>query len=508
MPAAAPASSPAGRGGLDPMVWRVAIVVIIGAVMSILDTTIVNVALDTLQHDLHAPLSTIQWVSTGYLLALATVIPLTGWAATRYGARRVWMLAVGAFTVTSGLAGLAWSADSLIAVRVLQGLAGGMIMPVGMMTLAQTAGPKHMGKVMSVVGVPMLLAPVFGPVIGGLILTNFSWRWIFWVNLPVGAIGLVLASRLLPRHVRGEASERLDVPGFLLVSPGVALVVFGLSEISTHGGASPVALGTFIGGIVLVAAFVRRGLRHESPLVDLRLFAQRGFAAAAATVFLVGGALFGTLLLLPLYYQVARGLSPLDAGLLIAPQGLGAALGMSVGGRATDRVGGGKVVLAGLGLLILGTFAFTQVGPHTSYWILASALVVRGLGLGGTMMPAMAAAYATLERDEVARATPMLNTLQRVGGSLGTAILAVVLQHQIRAELGSRAGGGSPGQTLPPGVRERVQTPLAHAFAASYWWALGVTALALIPAGVLAVVEARQGRAAAAEARVPHPAAV
>jgi EmrB/QacA subfamily drug resistance transporter len=492
---------------MDRKVWSVAIVVILGAVMSILDTTIVNVALETLQRDLHAPLSTIQWVSTGYLLALATVIPLTGWAATRFGARRVWMVAVAGFTVASGLAGLAWSAESLIAIRVLQGLAGGMIMPVGMMTLAQTAGPKHMGRVMSVVGVPMLLAPVLGPVLGGLILTSVSWRWIFWVNLPVGAIGLVLAHRLLPVHVRGQDSRPLDVPGFLLVSPGVALVVFGLSEIAAHGGTSPLAVGSLVGGLVLMAAFVRRGLRHDSPLVDLRLFAKRGFAAAAGTVFLVGGALFGTLLLLPLYYQVARGLSPLDAGLLIAPQGVGAAAGMSIGGRMTDRVGGGKVVLVGLCLLIAGTFAFTQVGARTPYWILAAALVVRGFGLGGTMMPAMAAAYATLEREEVPRATPMLNTLQRVGGSLGTAILAVVLQHNITAELGSNVGRGGAGRTLPANVRERVATPLAHAFASSYWWALGVTALALVPAGFLAVVESREGRAdKALRETAPHPA--
>src|SRR3954468_7506348 len=179
-------------------VRRIAVVVIIGAVMSILDTTIVNVALETLRIDLGAPLSTIQWVSTGYLLALATAIPLTGWAAERFGPRQVWMTAVAAFVVTSGLCGLAWSAESLIGFRVLQGFAGGMIMPFGMITLAQTAGPERVGRVMSVVGVPMLLAPVLGPVLGGLIVTHLSWRWIFFVNLPIGVVGLVLAARLMP----------------------------------------------------------------------------------------------------------------------------------------------------------------------------------------------------------------------------------------------------------------------------------------------------------------------
>src|SRR6476469_4594747 len=223
---------------LPDEVKPIAIVVIVGAIMSILDTTIVNVALQTLREDLGASLATIQWVSTGYLLALATVIPLTGWAAERFGPRRVWMTVVAAFVATSALCGVAWSAESLIAFRVLQGLAGGMIMPIGMITLAQEAGPQRIGRVMSVVGVPMLLGPVLGPVIGGLIVTNASWRWIFLVNLPIGIVGLVLAHRLLPperAQGRFEGPGRLDWRGLLMLSPGLGLLVFGLSEVAAHG---------------------------------------------------------------------------------------------------------------------------------------------------------------------------------------------------------------------------------------------------------------------------------
>ncbi|MCW2959189.1 MAG: transporter, partial [Solirubrobacterales bacterium] len=247
-------------------VRAIALVVIVGAVMSILDTTIVNVALETLRVDLDAPLSTIQWVSTGYLLALATVIPLTGWAAERFGPRRVWMTVVAAFVVTSGLCGLAWNAESLIGFRVLQGAAGGMIMPVGMITLAQAAGPKRMGRVMSVVGVPMLLAPVVGPVLGGLIVEHLSWRWIFFVNLPVGAGGLLMAYRLLPREratgTQGlEAGERptLDLRGLAMLSPGVALLVFGLSEFGTQRtfAGSPSVWLPIVLSVVLLVAFVR-----------------------------------------------------------------------------------------------------------------------------------------------------------------------------------------------------------------------------------------------------------
>jgi EmrB/QacA subfamily drug resistance transporter len=496
------------RGGLSPEVRNVAIVVIVGAIMSILDTTIVNVALESLSRDLSAPLSTIQWVATGYLLSLATVIPLTGWAAERFGPRRVWMTVVGAFVATSALCGLAWSAESLIAFRVLQGLAGGMIMPIGMITLAQTAGPERVGRVMSVIGVPMLLAPVLGPVLGGLIVTHLSWRWIFFVNLPIGLVGLALAARLMPaeRSVgRGgvDGPSQLDWRGLLLLSPGLGLVVFGLSEISTHGGVTLGRALPALAGAALVAAFLGHAWRCEAPLVDVQLFRQRGFSAAGATVFLVGGALFGSLLLLPLYYQVARGESPLAAGLLMAPQGLGAALGMNRAGKLVDRIGGGRVVIPGLLMLMAGTVAFTQVGPDTSFWLLGGSLVLRGVGLGFTMMPAMAAAYATIERRQVPRATPMLNVLQRVGGSLGTAVLAVVLQRQITSELGGVAGGAAAGGAgaVPDAVRTRVAGPLATAFAHTYWWALAVTAIAVVPAAVLAVTERQAKRERTARER-------
>ncbi len=485
-------------GRLTPEVRAIAIVVITGAMMSILDTTIVNVALESLARDLHAPLSTIQWVSTGYLLALATVIPLTGWAAERFGSKRVWMTVVAGFVATSALCGLAWSAESLIAFRVLQGLAGGMIMPIGMITLAQAAGPGRMGHVMSIVGVPMLLAPVLGPVIGGLLVSHASWRWIFFVNLPVGVLGLVLASRLLPGGRApgrsGEGPVRLDVRGLLMLSPGIALIVYGLSEIASKGGVgAPQALVPLVAGLLLVVAFTRRAWTHDFPLVDVRLMRTGGFAAAAATVLLVGAAFFGGMLLLPLYYQIDRGLSALQAGLLLAPQGLGAAIAMRYSGRATDRIGGGWVVVTGLLILAVGTLPFTQVDASTSYWVLGAALFVRGLGLGATMMPAMASAYALLDRHEVPRATPMLNVLQRVGGAIGTAILAVVLNNQIASSVGAGTSGGDTSiSSLPPAARERFAPDVAAAFAHTYWYALALGLVALAPALVMARLQRRR----------------
>jgi EmrB/QacA subfamily drug resistance transporter len=486
------ADEPLGRE-----VWIVASVVTVGTIMSILDTTIVNVALDTLSRELHATLNTIQWVSTGYMLALAVVIPLTGWTSERFGAKTVWMTSVALFGLGSALCGLAWSSESLIVFRILQGFGGGMIMPVGMSLLTQTAGPSRVGRVMSVIGVPTLLGPILGPVIGGLIVDSVSWRWIFYVNIPIAVVALLLAARLLHAdHGRADAG-RLDWLGLLLLSPGLAGIVFGLSETETHGGlGAAMAWGPIVAGIVLVALFVVHSARAPRPLIDVRLFRVTGFSAAVATTFLLGGALFGAMIVLPLYYQVARGESALGAGLLMAPQGLGAAMAMPLAGRLTDRVGGGRVAAVGLVIMTLGTIPFAFLGASTSYVLLALLLVVRGIGMGGTMMPAMAAAFATLERSQVPRATSALNAIQRVGGSIGTALLAVVLQHQIATRLGAGGGGQATLGGITAAARARFARPLAAAFAHTFWWAVGMGVLAMIPTAILAVSQRRARRAA------------
>jgi EmrB/QacA subfamily drug resistance transporter len=478
--------------GLDRDTLTVAGVVILGVIMSILDTTIVNVALDALSRDLNAPLATIQWVATGYLLALAMVIPVAGWMSERFGAKRVWMVSVALFGLGSALCGVASSAEMLICFRVLQGLGGGMIMPVAMSVLAQTAGPQRIGRIMSVLGVPMLLGPILGPVIGGLIVDSVSWRWIFYVNVPIAVVSLFLAARVL-RDDQGRADAgRLDWTGVALLSPGLAGLVLGLSETQSHNGVgAPIAFGPILAGAVLVALFVRHALRARRPLIDVRLFRSRAFRAAAATTFLLGTALFGAMLVIPLYYQVARGQSALDAGLLMAPQGIGAALAMPFTGRLTDRIGGGHVAVAGTVVMALATLPLAAVGSATPDALLAGVLVVRGIGLGGAMMPAMAAAFATLTSAEVPRATSALNALQRVGGSIGTALLAVVLGHQVNAAL----GGGSGGQLeqLAPGARAHFAAPLADAFAHTFVWAFVISLAAVVPALALARAERRDG---------------
>jgi MFS family permease len=294
----------------------------------------------------------------------------------------------------------------------------------------------------------------------------------------------------------------------------VAALVFGFTEVGTHGTiAATTAWLPIVVGVLALTAFVVRARRSSHPLVDVSLFGGRGFSAAAATTFLVGAALIGSMILLPLYYQVARGESPLRAGLLMVPQGLGAAVGMNVGGRLTDRVGAGRVVVVGLLLLALGTIPYAFIDGETSYWLLAAGLVLRGVGFGATMMPAMAAAYATLETSQVPRATPMLNVLQRVGGSLGVAVLTVVLQNKITSNLAGAAGAGGSGAggageggiaVLPEAVRQRIADPLGQAFGTAYLWSLIGVLAALVPALLLMREERRARLAAAAAGQVPE----
>jgi EmrB/QacA subfamily drug resistance transporter len=422
-------------------ILTLAAVVVLGASMTVLDATIVNVALPTLGREFGTSIATIQWVTTGYLLAFASVIPLTGWASQRLGTKELWLISLALFTGGSLLAGLSWSIGALIAFRVVQGLGGGMIMPLGQTILAQAAGPKRMGRVMSIVGVPLLLAPIIGPVIGGALVGAVSWRWIFFVNLPVAALAFLLAIRLLPRAPhRGQ--QGLDLLGVILLPSGIALFLWGLAEVGQQATLTAVApLTALLVGLALVAGFVVHALRTSNPLLEVRLFARRGFASAAATNLTLGVALFEVALLLPLYFQIIRGRSPLETGLLLIPQGLGAAIAISIAGALTDKLGARRVVPVGILLALAGAFAYTQIGVDSSYEYLAGALFVIGAGLGATITPSMAAAFHDLEHAEIPGATSAINVVQRVAASLGTALLAVVLQRTIAANVSGFHGG-------------------------------------------------------------------
>jgi len=460
---------------IDAYVWRISAVVILGSIMSILDTTIVNVALATLSRDLHCTISQVQWVVTGYMLSLAAVIPVSGWASRRFGAKSVWLVSLVLFVAGSALCGFATSIDELIVFRVLQGLGGGMILPIGQLMMAEAAGPSRMGRVMSIVAVPAMLAPVLGPTLGGVIIENLSWHWIFFVNVPIGFAAVIASVRILPRP-KPAAAGNLDALGLALMATGLVLLTYGLAEIGSTGSFTSVkVLVPCIVGLSLVGTFVRHALRVPRPLLDLRLYRRTTFASASFAMFCLGAALFGGLILLPLYWQDIRHESVILTGVLTAPQGLGMALVMPLAGKLSDRHGGGPLALFGVIMTTVTTVPFAFVGVHTSIAFLSVAMLLRGAGIGFAFMPAMAAAFASLERHELSDATPQLNVLQRVGGSIGTALLAVVLQ---RALVGA----------ITPAAQ-------ASAYGTAFLWSAGITALAIAPCIILMRAE-RAARAA------------
>ncbi len=463
---------------IEAHVWRISLVVVIGAIMSILDTTIVNVALATLGRDLHSSIAQIQWVVTGYMLALAAVIPVSGWAAERFGPKRVYLVSVVLFTAGSMLCGIATDINQLVIFRVIQGVGGGMILPVGQMIMAAAAGPKRMGRVMSIVAVPAMLAPVLGPTIGGLILQTASWRWIFFVNVPIGVIAVISALRTLPA-AETVARRALDYRGLALMVTGLPLLTYGLAEIGSTGSFTSLkVILPSVFGLALIALFALHALHVRNPLLNLRLYRRPTFSSASIAMFLLGAALFGGMILVPLYWQDIRHESVIDTGLLVGPQGLGAALVMPLAGKMTDRMGGGPLALFGVLLTTVATVPFGLIAAHTSITWLSIAMFVRGMGIGFAFMPAMTAAFAALDRSELADATPQLNVLQRVGGSLGTAVLAVVLQRAL--------------------VGAHTVTAAASAYGTAFWAATALTAIAVVPCIVLMRAE-RAARATQTE---------
>jgi EmrB/QacA subfamily drug resistance transporter len=486
--AAEPARRSDAPEGLDRGLLLIASCVVLGAIMSILDVTVVNVAINTLARDFDTSLSTIQWVATGYTLALATVIPLTGWGADRFGTKRLYITSIVLFVAGSVLSGLAWSAESLIVFRILQGFGGGMIMPAGMTILTRAAGPQRIGRVMSVIGVPMLLGPIFGPILGGWLVDSYSWRWIFFINIPIGIAALVMSYRILPTDVP-QPGHRLDWLGLALLSPSLALIIYGLAESSSKGGfGHAIVLVPIAVGAVLLLAWFRHTVRTEDALIDLKLFRNRTFSASVATMALMIISVFGGMLLLPLYLQAVRGESALTTGLLLAPQGFGAMIAMPLAGLLTDRTGVGRIVPAGLIGVGVSFLGLTQVSATTSYTWLGVLLFVMGAGMGFTMMPIMSGAMQTLKRASIARASTTLNIVQQVGASIGTAVLVVILTAAISARIpgaGGGIGGAAPPADTPPAVLAALNEKLAAAFGETFWWALALVAIAFVVALVL-----------------------
>jgi EmrB/QacA subfamily drug resistance transporter len=459
--AATAARPPADK--LDPKVIKTSLILIIGAMAVIFDTTIVSVALHTLAGAMGTTVATIQWVTTGYLLAIGIAVPLSTWGLQRFGGKRLWMFSLAVFLAGSVGSSLAWNVGALIGWRVVQGIGGGLMLPVMTTLIMQAAGGKSLGRLVTYVALPALLGPILGPLVGGVILTHLSWRFMFWVNVPFCLAGLFLAARFMtgdaPGRPGGMARPRLDLPGLLLIAPGTSVVLLGLANAGTADGfGHPGVIIPLSAGTALLAAFTVYALRKDRPLVDVRLLARRSVASSSAVLFFSGFSLYGALLLMPLYYQDVRGATALAAGAMLVPQGVGAVLSRLITGSRIDKYGSRRIAVIGFVIVAAATVPFALAGPDDSSWVLALCLVIRGLGLGAVTMPVMVAAYIGLDAREIPHSSVLTRTAQQIGGSFGTAVLAVILEGAIASR----------------------PAALADAFHVAFWWAAGFSALAVL----------------------------
>lgn len=412
---------------IDRRVWIIAATCSCGPLMSGLDSTMVNIALDTIARTRGVALGTVQWVSSAYLLALALALPITGWLVDRVGARRVFLFSFAVFMLGSALCASAGSIEALIGFRVIQGLAGGLLAPMMQLMMARHAG-RHMARVIGVAAMPVMIGQMIGPSLGGLILAWLDWHWIFLVNLPVGLLAMGFAWRVLPAD-EPTTPRPLDLIGLAMISPGLALLMESLVALSQGQASAPFTLTL---SLALLAGFAWHSLhRPRSALIDVRLFQLRVFQAAASTQFLSNAINFGGQFMMPLFFLNLRGLDTGPAGLLLGLTGLGVFLALPIMGRLSERLGARLTSGAGAFIALIGTLPFALAGVDAPLWVLAIALLVRGFGQGSITLPSAAAAYAAVPRESLTSATTAINICQRVGGPAGTAGLAIFLQHML-----------------------------------------------------------------------------
>ncbi|WP_432831366.1 MDR family MFS transporter [Dactylosporangium sp. CA-092794] len=471
---AAPAAAPVN----DRRLTLISVVLVLGLITTLLDTTIVNIALDHLHTTFHASVAQTQWVATAYLLAFVSVIPVSGWVSERFGARNAWLFVVGVFLAGSVLCGFATSLPALIAFRVLQGIGGGMVMPITTSILTRAAGPDRIDRAMTAIALPVPLGPIAGSVLGGAILQSWSWQWLFFVNVPICLAALLLGPILLPATPR-RRGHRLDMLGLLLLTPGVVAIAYGISQAAAGFTAVDVWL-PLLAGVALLAGFALHSLRARRPaLIDVRVFARRSFGLGSAITFVSGFSLYALSFLLPLFYQQIRGESVLRTGLLLIPQGIGTMLFFVLARRFGARVDGRLMVAAGVLLNMLGVVPFALADLHGGTAVLMAGQFLQGVGFGAVTLPVMTLAFASLNHDEAPRASAAFSVVQRVGAPFGVAVIAVILQRLLDGAATTADG--------------------LDAFSGTFWWAFALSAVPFFLAFLLPAKQPTEPGLAAAQ---------
>jgi DHA2 family multidrug resistance protein len=412
--------------------WQAALIGAFGMFMAVLDNTVVNVAFPQMQQAFHAGLDTITWVVTGYFLAQAAVIPITGYLSEKVGTKPVFLAALALFTTGSALCALAPNEAWLLAVRVFQGIGGGALMPVVFTIVYRLFPPTERGPVTAVIGVPILLAPAFGPTIGGFLTTTFSWNAVFLINIPLGLVAFLLVARVLlgPRAERAALAEEelpagkkpFDAPGLALAMLGFTSLVYGITEAGPRGWTDGWVLLFLLGGISVLVGFAVRELHASDPVIDVRLFLSGTFTMANLVLWAVSVFLFGSLLLLPLFFEQVQGKTPLTAGVILMSQGLAAAVSMPIAGKLYNRVGPRWLTFAGMVLVTAGSWGLTRLDLNTSGLELQAWLVLRGLGLGLSNVPLQTLALSVVSNRAMAKASSLLSVTRMVFSALGAAI--------------------------------------------------------------------------------------
>ena len=444
------AVAPERRGGLSYK-WIVTIVIVFGMFMTILDSTIVNIAFPRLQTAFGASLNDVQWVATGYTLAQGIVTPLTAYFANRFGTKRTYLVALIAFTIGSALCGLAWSLPLLIFFRLLQGMGGALISPLAITMLYSVFPPKERGLAMGVMGMPILLAPAIGPTLGGYLVTYVGWQLIFYINVPIGIVG-ILAGIIFLREMTSETRITFDLPGFLFSAAGLGLVLYGLSSASSDGWSSGTVLGCLGIGVILLIAFVFIELetirRERQPLLDLRVFKDMSFVSSNIAIILVTFALYGGLFVTPLYLQAIRQLSAYQAGLIMFPQAIASMVAIVISGRVVDRFGVKVVTIPGLLILAWANWVLTRLTLYEPYSSFQFVLIMRGFGLGLCMQPFMVSALVNIKPRMLTQASSTLTVMRFVFGSVSIAIIATLLQSQTKVHYAHMAELVTPQSSL------------------------------------------------------------
>ncbi|PKB73616.1 MAG: hypothetical protein BZY75_00820 [SAR202 cluster bacterium Io17-Chloro-G7] len=513
--------------------WKVLLVMVVASFMVLLDTTVVNVALPSIMRDFEVNLEKAQLVITMYLLAIALVIPLTGYLSDRFGTKRLFIFCITGFTAGAALSSISWDINSLIFFRVIQGIGGGIIMPLGIALVFRSVSREEQGTMIAIAGVPIVLAPVIGPILSGVLVESSSWRFIWLPHLPVGVLGIVL-SRSFLRETDIVRKLAFDYKGFILAGIGFSLALIALTQVSQEGWTSELVLGLFLLSGVALLGWVYVELREETPLLDLRIFKNITYAMAAIVYFVSTLIMFAALFLLPVFLQNVRGLSPIETGLLLMPEAIALGVTLLIAGRLYDRFGPLPVIVPGLLGLAYSMWLLHSLDVTTSDGDLVMILILRGASMGMMALPAFTLAMSVHPVEALARASALTNVLRQLFPAFGIALFATLLQSrfafhfstiaqtvtpdslaamQVLSSVGNAVGQFGASDAVTNRVAVQVldgmvqQRASVAAFQDVFLIATGIVLLGLIPSLLLRKPKAREvAQPATASAAVPEPA--